>query len=160
MLAPLTYSGGAGVIRRASDCREGGHCVGFSLFRHSTPRVTGSLSPPALTRGLSEMGAPPPLQAARVEAEAKAKAEGGSLLLHCLHSDYKADHICALLFLLRSQPSAQLRLNSRLLFVLRLFFLLFQGSGMWGQRWNNKTSSWNVVHWELAGLLLELFSLC
>lgn len=58
MLAPLMYSGGAGVIRRASDCREGGHCVGFSLFRHSTPRVTGSLSPPALTRGLSEMGPP------------------------------------------------------------------------------------------------------
>lgn len=28
---------------------------------------------------------------------------------------------------------------------------------MWVQRWNNKTSSWNVVHWELTGLLLELF---
>lgn len=29
---------------------------------------------------------------------------------------------------------------------------------MWSQRWNNKTSSWNVVHWELTGVLLQLFS--
>lgn len=58
------------VFRRASDCREGALCVGLSLFRHSTPRVTGSLSPPAPMRELSEMS---PLQASRVEAE----AEGG-----------------------------------------------------------------------------------
>lgn len=136
-------------IGGASDRREGGHCVGLAPSRHSAPRVTGSLSPPALTRELSEMGPPASRQG----------GGGGVLLLHCLHSDYKADHICALLFLLCTQPSAQLRLNLRPSLGLRLFFLLFQGSGMWAQRWNNKTSSWNVVHWELTGLLLGLFSL-
>lgn len=128
------------VFRRASDCREGALCVGLSQHSkgYRQPVTTSSHErafrdvPPASFQG-------------------GGGGRGGGLLPHCLHSDYKADHICNLLFLLCTQPSV---LN------LRLFFLLFQGSGMWAQRWNNKTSSWNVVHWELRGLLLELISLC
>lgn len=101
VLAPLMYSGGAGSDSRGLRLsRRGSLCKPLSLFRHSTPRVTGSLSPPALTRELSGMGPP---QAARVE-----EAGAGGLLLHCLRSDYKADHICAFLFLLCTQPSVQL----------------------------------------------------
>lgn len=47
--------------------------------------------------------------------------------------------------------------------IFRFFFGFFPSSRdrvfeAEGKRWNNKTSSWNVVHWELASTALGLFS--
>lgn len=46
---------------RASGCQEGGHCVGLSMTGRA-PRVTTSLSPPALTNALFRAGPPENLQ--------------------------------------------------------------------------------------------------